>query len=1045
MFMGTKWRFLLLLETVALTCVMILCPSQRREILSIITYQTIGYLISSVALHFQAMMVVSFYLCLNLAILFYFYFFSEIPIVIAFTCCFHQLVKYFFGLEDDSHVWRFAIQKLGLFTGFINLRSSKVIGVSASKVLSLAITFGLFYNHYTYVYLEQMAQEQEFYDPNTVDLMEWISKNTERDAIFTGSMQLMAGVKLCTGRRITNHPHFENKALRDRTRKLYMIYGRFSPDQIYRILREEYIDYFILEESICFQSSNGCSTKDLVDKAFGILPDSGGNTYGEMAPCRKSLISTEPLVALVAKGNRHRFFSSEIYLNVIFRMDRFREVFKLPDFGSRDFDGALVFEQDNYIYPITRNISPLIRKIFIALAKPYYKGSLNESTYQSALYDVIARKKPVNRSNPLGNDRENSDIHRLPTEVKIYLISLLLDLRVAKDESELVDGYYNASDLRILSFGTDSLHNSYYYFGDFRIFIETKQRQEYNSSCIDSDYVKKEWMWVLKEFRQCQFICLAEDRDEWKTVIDVLKSLNKCDRELSIYLQSLMDREQEKFNAELLRRTKIHNEETRLLAKKEMEILKELGMVRSSGRLQAKEIEKRKAEDERRRQIEEEQMACMEDITNGRPLRSPLKALRPITRSERISLRLAKTSHLDQQFQIQTHRNELTVSESCSMSECLDNNIHQNDSSNGSDFQIRSDDSGMGSESENKMKDSIEQPKRPRLTVPLPNLNIRDMKEKETGLQIESEIGIPIENIKDLRKKERNIGIESGVNAKPYICSPFYSSFRQGYFNQPLVNKFTDIFLICQLHEYECMLNELISPPNSTLSKLHVVEKLDIICGNEDFRNSIARNLKSVTIVLMFVFYQLVVKTRRVLRLIMSTHVQYLTDRTQFTMDYIENYMVYFVFPETVMAYILYLQYILILVLAVWLNTEKKTDHVELRGSCNQHFHEVKEKFSAMIQNDRDGAALTVLLNGKMVVNLYGGYSDRSSEKVWNSDTMTLAYSSTKIWAGLVAAILASQGHLNYDRRITSFWPEFGRNSKEDLTIRDVLDHRVSL
>ena len=33
-------------------------------------------------------------------------------------------------------------------------------------------------------------------------------------------MQLMAGVKLCTGRTITNHPHFEDKGLRDRTQEV---------------------------------------------------------------------------------------------------------------------------------------------------------------------------------------------------------------------------------------------------------------------------------------------------------------------------------------------------------------------------------------------------------------------------------------------------------------------------------------------------------------------------------------------------------------------------------------------------------------------------------------------------------------------------------------------------------------------------------------------------------------------------------------------------------------------------------------------------------
>jgi len=44
--------------------------------------------------------------------------------------------------------------------------------------------------------------------------------NTSPMAAFSGSMQLLAGVKLCTGRPITNHPHYEHKALRHRTKEV---------------------------------------------------------------------------------------------------------------------------------------------------------------------------------------------------------------------------------------------------------------------------------------------------------------------------------------------------------------------------------------------------------------------------------------------------------------------------------------------------------------------------------------------------------------------------------------------------------------------------------------------------------------------------------------------------------------------------------------------------------------------------------------------------------------------------------------------------------
>ena len=66
----------------------------------------------------------------------------------------------------------------------------------------------------------ELEDLREFWDPDTVDLMEWIIKDTPRNAAFTGSMQLLAGVRLCTWRPITNHPHFEDKDLRDRTKEV---------------------------------------------------------------------------------------------------------------------------------------------------------------------------------------------------------------------------------------------------------------------------------------------------------------------------------------------------------------------------------------------------------------------------------------------------------------------------------------------------------------------------------------------------------------------------------------------------------------------------------------------------------------------------------------------------------------------------------------------------------------------------------------------------------------------------------------------------------
>lgn len=73
--------------------------------------------------------------------------------------------------------------------------------------------------------LRELEQLKEFWDPDTVDLMEWIKKDTAPNASFTGSMQLLAGVKLCTDRPITNHPHYEDKKLRLKTKEVSTIFS----------------------------------------------------------------------------------------------------------------------------------------------------------------------------------------------------------------------------------------------------------------------------------------------------------------------------------------------------------------------------------------------------------------------------------------------------------------------------------------------------------------------------------------------------------------------------------------------------------------------------------------------------------------------------------------------------------------------------------------------------------------------------------------------------------------------------------------------------
>jgi len=168
---------------------------------------------------------------------------------------------------SDPDLWTILVNKI--FT----VKSAQLMNVMRNVVLFILVI---------YLGLKQQAQMKEqlevlreFYDPDTVDLMQWIQQNTNKGDVMSGSMQLMAGVKLCTGRALTNHPHFEDQHLRERTKELYQMYGKLSPEAVYDLLKKYKTDYIILEDSICLAHHGRCSTPDIIDLVNKHIPEDG--------------------------------------------------------------------------------------------------------------------------------------------------------------------------------------------------------------------------------------------------------------------------------------------------------------------------------------------------------------------------------------------------------------------------------------------------------------------------------------------------------------------------------------------------------------------------------------------------------------------------------------------------------------------------------------------------------------------------------------------------------------------------------------------------
>lgn len=171
-----------------------------------------------------------------------------------------------------------------LLFGALRCNSKRLLRLVRYAVPVVMIGF-LYYKFWPKL-MEELSELREFYDPDTVELMTWISTKTPKQAVFAGSMQLLAGIKLCTGRVLTNHPHYEDKDLRERTRQVYQVYARRSPEEVYDILKVAGADYVVLENSICYERRHrrGCRLRDLLDLANGHIMDGDGGNDPDLAP-----------------------------------------------------------------------------------------------------------------------------------------------------------------------------------------------------------------------------------------------------------------------------------------------------------------------------------------------------------------------------------------------------------------------------------------------------------------------------------------------------------------------------------------------------------------------------------------------------------------------------------------------------------------------------------------------------------------------------------------------------------------------------------------
>jgi len=117
-----------------------------------------------------------------------------------------------------------------------------------------------------------------------------------------------------------------------------------------------------------------------------------------------------------------------------------------------------------------------------------------------------------------------------------------------------------------------------------------------------------------------------------------------------------------------------------------------------------------------------------------------------------------------------------------------------------------------------------------------------------------------------------------------------------------------------------------------------------------------------------------------------------------------------------------------------------------VEGTCDPAFAPLADEF---VRNFTDrgevGASLCLTLQGRTLVDLWGGMAKPKEGIAWKEDTVSIVFSCTKGATALCAHVLKSRGALDIEAPVSAIWPEFATAGKEAATVRMMLDHSVGV
>ena len=82
---------------------------------------------------------------------------------------------------------------------------------------------------------------------------------------------------------------------------------------------------------------------------------------------------------------------------------------------------------------------------------------------------------------------------------------------------------------------------------------------------------------------------------------------------------------------------------------------------------------------------------------------------------------------------------------------------------------------------------------------------------------------------------------------------------------------------------------------------------------------------------------------------------------------------------------------------------------------------------------------MTAYVGDECIFDLCGGGKTKGTTTT--PESLFLIMSASKAVSSILMAMMVSRGHLKYEEKVATYWPEFAQHGKENLKVEDIMRH----